>query len=67
MPLLCPCARIKHVAAAMEDMLKMMGIEAGSKGKSKGPDKHRNAIKVKKKEGVREGSSMDSQVRVRQG
>ena len=64
MPLLCPCAGIKHVAA-MEDMLKMMGIEAGSK--SKGPDKHRNAIKVKKKEGVREGSSMDSQVRVRQG
>ena len=64
MPLLCPCAGIKHVAAAMEDMLKMMGIEAGSKSKSKGPDKHRNAIKVKKKEGVREGSSMDSQVRV---
>ena len=54
-------ASLKH-AVAMEDMLKMMGIEAGSK--SKGPaDKHGNAIKVKKKkEGSSDGSAMDSQV-----
>ena len=44
----------------MEDMLKMMGIEAGSKSTS--PDKHRNAIKVKKKEGASDKSAMDSQV-----
>ena len=47
----------------MEDMLKMMGIEAGSKSKS--PAKHGNAIKVKKKkEGAGDGAAMDSQVSV---
>ena len=43
----------------MEDMLKIMGIEAGSGGKGKGPA----AVKVKKKkEGSSDGSAMDSQV-----
>ena len=56
-------ASLKH-AVAMEDMLKMMGIEAGSKSKSPA-DKHGNAIKVKKKkEGSSDGSAMDSQVSV---
>ena len=44
----------------MEDMLKMMGIEAGSK--SQGPKKQQNAIKAKKKDGVSDGSGMDSKV-----
>lgn len=58
-PPLCHCASIKLVAA-MEDMLKMMGIEAGSK--SQGPKKQQNAIKAKKKDGVSDGSGMDSKV-----